>query len=160
MFGFDLRLEFRFAEFRQLPEEVRHVMSEKIIDQTYAVYRKVLENVQGKILQEKTGQLAQSIRIKTGQQGRDYVGEVFVDPETPKALALEYGGKDYYSIYPVNKQMLHFYWEKIGMWVYLDYVNHPPSKEFAYLRSALHEVNVEEGLTTILDTAIQNTLGR
>lgn len=160
MVEINLSAEFRFAEWRRLPEEIRDVMREKIIDQTFAVYKKVIENVEGKILQQKSGQLAQSIKIKTGQQGNDYVGEVYVDPATPKAYALEYGGKDYYAIYPVNKTWLHFFWEKIGMWVYLDYVNHPPSKEYAYLRQALEEVNLEEGFTTILDTAIQNTFGR
>ena len=160
MFEINLSVEYRFAELRQLPEEMRDVMREKIIDQTLAVYNKVRENLSGKILQIKSGQLLDSLQISSRQEGRDYVGTVFIEPVTPKALALEYGGKGDYIIEAMNKPNLIFWWEREARWFVGPMVNHPPSKEFAYLRSAMEEVNVEQGLTTILDEAIQNTLGK
>ena len=155
-----LSAELRVAEWRRLPEEIRDVMREKIIDQTLKLYNKVRENLGGRILQIKSGQLLDSVEVRTGQRGRDYVGEVYIDPVTPKAQALEYGGKDFYAIYATEKPNLVFWWEREARWFVGPMVNHPPSKEFAYLRTALEEVNAEEGLTTVLDEAIQNTFGR
>lgn len=153
----DLKAEFRVEGWRKLPEAFRDVLREKIVDQTFELYKKVQANVEGRILQVKTGQLAEKIRVSSRQEGNDYVGTVYVDNPGPKEFALEYGGKGYYFISPVVKNKLHFYWEKVGMEVWLDYVDHPPAQEYAYLRSALREVNLEQGFTTILDEAINRS---
>lgn len=158
MFELELRAEFRTEFWNSLPEALREAIREKTIDQTIALYNKVMENVEGKILHSKSGQLAESIKYSSKQDGDAYTGSIYVSPATPKAFALEYGGKDYYSIVPVNKKMLHFFWEKVGMSVYLDYVDHPPSKEFGYLRTALEDVNLAEGYTQVVDEVLRRGL--
>jgi hypothetical protein len=104
---------------------------------------KVLENLTGKILQLKTGQLYDSVRKTLDQNGDVYEGRVFIEPVTDKALALEYGGEGYYPIDPSKGEFLKFYWEKMGSVVLARHVNHPPSKEFMYLRAAMDEAREE-----------------
>lgn len=104
------------------------------------LYDKVIENVSGKILKIKTGELASSIRKEVDLSGPTMIVLVGPESESPKALALEKGGEADYMIVPSKARALAFFWEKIGEHVVFDYVNHPPSKAFHYLRDALEQM--------------------
>jgi hypothetical protein len=118
------------------------VLTEKnMIKLTDILYMKVMENVSGKILQKRSGQLASSIHKNVEVDNDFYIGEVYVSPTTPKAEALEKGGKSAYFIRAVNKPWLEWQNEETGNWVRKRLVKHPPSKAFAYLRIALEETD-------------------
>jgi hypothetical protein len=121
------------------------------------LYAKVRANVDGAILARRSGQLANSIRVSSRQEGNDYVGSVYVDPATPKAFALEFGGTKDYIITALTKPNLMFFWEREERWFVGPMVNHPPSKEYAYLRSALEDVNLAAGYTEVVDEALRRS---
>lgn len=129
----------------------------KLTQLTDIMYNKVQENLSGKILQKQTGQLASSIRKEVTESGSEMMGVVFVDPVTPKALALEKGGERYYDIYPVRAKMLRFV-NKSGEIVYASHTYHPPSKDFAYLRTALEEMEslIPESFRESIETLIRD----
>jgi hypothetical protein len=150
------------ATFAKFPEELREAVAQKLRVLTEALRAKVVENVSGKILQAGPGKLAEQIKSTFSQNGDGMVGEVFVEPtdsnQRLKALALEYGGRGFYRIDPVNAKMLH-YITKFGVEYFRYYVlHHPPSKEYRYLRSALAEMRgaVEDGLAAV----VEEVLGR
>jgi hypothetical protein len=123
-----------------MSNRVRGAFKAKFTKAITALHAKAIENVSGKILQVKTGQLRDSIKKESDSSSDPMIGSVFVDPVTPKALALEYGGKGSYPIDPINGMWLKFYWERIGEVVFLDHVNHPPSHEYRYLGEAMDEM--------------------
>jgi hypothetical protein len=104
---------------------------------TDLVLTKVIENLSGKILQSKTGELVGSISKETHHSGYDFIGFVGPVPATPKAWALEFGGKHSYLIPLGDKGVLA---NKDEQFFSKRAVIHPPSKEYAYLRSALDDV--------------------
>jgi hypothetical protein len=110
---------------------------------TDIMYEKVIENLSGKILQSKSGELVSSIHKERTRLSEGVItGTVFVSPESPKAWALEKGGSGSYPIIAKN-QALKFFWDKVGQVVFFPSVNHPASKEFGYLRRALEEMEPE-----------------
>jgi hypothetical protein len=127
------------AYLDDMPEELRLSIGEGITTLTDLLYDKVMENVSGKLLQTKTGELASSVQKMIDVDTDPMIGSVFVDPVSPKAMALEYGGKDYYMILPSKAKVLRFF-TKDGVEVYSAFVNHPPSRAYMYLRSAFAEI--------------------
>lgn len=123
-----------------LDQRFRGALENKFFALSEQLYRKVIENVSGTVLQQRSGELARSIWRDVDIVGDTLTASVAVRPETPKALALEFGGSKSYAIYPSKARVLHFFWDKVGAWVYLTGVSHPPSREFAYLRKALAEL--------------------
>jgi len=115
------------------------------------LYTKVIENLSGKVLQSKTGELKGSISKEVYHSGYEFIAFVGPVPATAKAFALEYGGKDYYMIYPSKAQVLAWIADD-GDYVFAKRVAHPPSKEYAYLRSALEEVREELDATKFIAT--------
>lgn len=101
---------------------------------------KVLENLNGKILQKVSGELIGSVHSSVEGNENTLTASVFIEPETPKAWALERGGKGDYTITPKGR-ILAFLIE--GKQVFARSVLHPPMKEYAYLREALREVGPE-----------------
>lgn len=144
---FDLEVDFvSTTRLDSLGRRLRVATEKNLINLTDVLYAKVIENLSGRILQEKSGQLRDSVQRTTDVMDGYYplyIGTVYVSPITPKAVALEYGGKQSYLITPSKGEFLKFYWEKMGKTVYLRSVEHPPSKAFAYLRSALEEMESE-----------------
>src|SRR5574337_884397 len=124
----------------EVPEHIRQAVGDKIETLTEELYAKVLDNVNGRLLQRKTGQLASSIQKEVDIGGDVMEGWVGPVPANPKAWVQEYGGKGDYTIVPVNKNWLHFFWEKKGDWVFAKEVNHPPLEARRYLRQALVEM--------------------
>lgn len=122
-----------------LGRKLRAATEKKMQALTEALYEKVILNVSGKILQTKSGQLKESIHKFYYATGDQYLGSVYVEPVTPKALALEKGGTRNYIISPVKAQVLRFI-AKDGSVQFRHSVNHPPSKAFGYLSEALMEV--------------------
>lgn len=98
---------------------------------------KVLENLDGKILQKRSGQLYDSIELDVYTEGYDFIAFVGPVPATPKAMSLEFGGKGDYLIPIGAKGVLA---NKDTGFFSKSSVIHPPSKEYAYLRTALEEI--------------------
>jgi hypothetical protein len=132
-FDYDGRLD-------SMEGEMRAAIARKLTELTTMLHAKVVENLSGKILQKVSGQLAGSVQQTVDTGGEPMVGEVFIDPASPKAWALEKGGEKNYMILPSKGTMLKFYWDKMGQTVFLKEVNHPPSREFGYLRLAAEEM--------------------
>jgi hypothetical protein len=134
----EIRLE-GFTKLDSLGRRLKAATERKMEQLTNLMYEKVMENVSGKILQKQSGALAASIRMETDVRGDQYFGSVFVESPNEKAYALEKGGKAYYPIFPVKAELLRFV-TKSGETVFAKFVNHPPSQEFAYLRTAAEEM--------------------
>jgi len=124
---------------RNLPEDTKEAIRGAVHESATMLYVKVIENLSGKILESKSGFLKGSIEVDIDTSGNPMVAFVGPKPASPKAWALEYGGKSSYEILPTKASVLHFFKES-GEEVFTRYVEHPPSKEFAYLRSALREM--------------------
>jgi hypothetical protein len=122
-----------------LDEKIRVAVAAKLTELTGILHNKVIENISGKILQKQSGQLAGSIQQSVDTSNEPMIGFVFPEPASPKAWALEKGGESYYPITPTKAAVLRFI-AKSGETVFAKSVNHPPSKEFAYLRLALEEM--------------------
>ena len=124
-----------------LDSRFRIALEQKFSQLSQMLYDKVIENLSGKILRQKTGQLLESIRQETDVGSDPMMTIIGPEPATPKAWALEEGGTKSYIIVPVRAGALHFYWEKIGQEVWFPAVNHPPSQKFGYLSNALAEMH-------------------
>lgn len=141
-----------------LDEEVKRAIIVKLTELTDILYNKVVGNLSGKILQKQSGQLLSSVQqeVTSTSGGDTWIGRVFIEPETPKALALEYGGKGYYTIVPTKANLLRFL-GKDGSMVFAKSVHHPPAQAYAYLRNALAEMEplvpeiFREGIQAALD---------
>lgn len=152
-----LNIDFQYdSKLDNLEEEIKIAVAVKLTELTRLLYDKVIENVSGKILQKQTGQLAESIITEIDIGSNPMIGSVLPLPQSPKAFALEKGGEKSYTITPSKATMLKFYWDKAGKTMFLRSVNHPPSKEFAYLRSALEDMEslVPEGFQQALDQVL------
>jgi hypothetical protein len=121
-----------------LDENFREAINEKFSQLVNQLYDKVVENVSGKILQKQSGELAGQIVQEIDVETEVLFGFVGVNPESPKAFALEYGGKNYYTILPDKAKVLH--WFRNGEHNFRKKVLHPPSKEYRYLRQAGDEM--------------------
>ena len=118
---------------------LREATAKKMEELTNALYEKVIENIEGKILQSRTGELAKSVYKDVEITGDEYFGRVYISPVTDKAWVLEKGGQDYYPIVATKAQMLHFF-TKSGEEIFTKSVNHPPSRAFGYMQRALEEL--------------------
>lgn len=118
---------------------IQKAIDAKLAELTGKLHGKVLDNLSGKILHKQTGQLFDSIRAKVEFNDGQSVGDVYVEPATEKAFALEKGGKGPYPIVPIKATVLRFY-AKSGDLVFASYVKHPPSEAFHYLGEAFDEI--------------------
>lgn len=107
---------------------------------TELVFQKIVENLNGKILQPKTGQLRDSIQKEVHHEGYDFIAFVGPVPATAKAYALEYGGTHEYPIPVGPKGILA---NKDDNFFSKRDVLHPPALKYAYLALALAEVEPE-----------------
>ena len=136
-----LEIGLETTNINDLDVRIRRAISRKMTDLTRLMYDKVLENLSGKLLNKRSGQLISSIEYDRERISEGVIeGSVYVNPETPKAWALEKGGEREYPILPTKASVLAFYWEKAGQKVFLAGVTHPPSREFGYLRHALDDI--------------------
>jgi hypothetical protein len=144
------------GRFGGLAEEIKTAVAAKLSELTYALYSKVMENVEGRILAKRSGDLARSIRLEVDTANNPMVGAVFPEPADAKAWVLEEGGERNYSILPTKAQVLAFYWEKEGRFAFLPAVDHPPSKAFRYLGLALDEMEplVSEGFLEAINEVL------
>jgi len=158
---FDLTVGiFGTDRFDSLGRRLRVATEKQAIKSTDLLYDKVQENLSGRILQKRTGDLAASIHKLYDNTGDGYIGEVYVDPADDKAKALEYGGKGYYTIVPSKGEFLKFYWEKMGSVVFARSVNHPPSKAYHYLALALEDLRdtIPQGFREAIQTTLDGEL--
>ena len=103
------------------------------------LYELVIGNLTGRVLQARTGKLASSVELEAAA----FIGAVcqtaVAIPEGSDSWLIgmvhEYGGLGWYSIDPVNAQVLAWMGPE-GM-VFARHVNHPPAEERSFMRSAL-----------------------
>jgi hypothetical protein len=152
-----LNIEFTVpSNLAYLDERLKTAIAAKLTELTTLLFDKVQENLNGKILQKKTGQLSDSMRKNVDTSTEVMVGVVFPDPASPKAWALEKGGIGYYPITPSKASVLSWI-GKSGARVFAASVNHPPSKAFHYMEDALEEMRelvpagFEEAIQSVLD---------
>lgn len=119
--------------------KLRVLTFRKLNQLTDMLEQKVIENLSGKILNKQSGALLESVKKYVSPPGDYMTGWVYISPETTKAWVLEKGGDGYYPISPIKGEALKWV-SKEGETVYAKHVFHPPSKEFAYLRSAIEEM--------------------
>jgi len=128
----------RFGEkIYGLSNRIRSKWNQRLEATAHLLKEKVLQNLDGKILHKRSGQLYESIHEETYASGYDFIAFVGPIPASPKAFALEYGGKGDYII-PVGPK--GFLASKDGDFFSKRDVIHPPSKEYAYLRTAMEEI--------------------
>jgi hypothetical protein len=120
-----------------LSDRVRARWNAKLESTARLLYEKVIENLSGKILQIQSGELLGSIDLEIFTSEYDFIAFVGPVPVTPKAVALEFGGAGDYLI-PVGKGGVLA--NKDTGFFSKATVVHPPSKEYAYLRVAMEEV--------------------
>lgn len=120
-----------------LSDRVRAKWNAKLETVAKLLYEKVIENLEGKILQPRSRQLVDSVDLEIFTSGYDFVAFVGPVPATPKAAALEFGGEGDYVIPVGPKGVLAN--PQTGFFSKHDVV-HPPSKEYAYLRTALRDI--------------------
>lgn len=126
------------ARLDSLGRRLNRATEQAAIDLTDVLYMKVLDNISGKILQKRSGELAASVRQETLVTDGVYTSSVWIEPDSDKAWALEKGGKGFYPIEATKATVLRFF-TKSGEKVFAKTVNHPPSQKFAYLATALEE---------------------
>jgi hypothetical protein len=122
-----------------LDQAIVAAVHRKMTELATLMHEKVIENLSGKILQKQTGQLLSSVHQRVDLNGDVMSASVFVEPESPKAWALEKGGERYYAILPVKARVLAWI-DKGGEKVFRPSVHHPPSRAFRYLGEAFDEV--------------------
>ena len=119
------------------------------------LYDTVAGKLSGGVLNIGTGALLGSV-ILSAVAVSGLAMETFVEipegsPEHLIGMVHEYGGQGYYSIDPINAQVLRFIVG--GSTVFARHVNHPPALERSYLRSSLDE------MTEAIYTELQSTIG-
>lgn len=145
----------RFGEkIYGLSNRIRSKWNQKLEEVAHLLKEKVLQNLDGKILHKRSGQLYESIHEETYSSGYDFIAFVGPIPATPKAFALEFGGKGDYII-PVGQK--GFLASKEGDFFSKRDVLHPPSKEYAYLRIAAEEIEpmIPGEFITVLNGAFE-----
>lgn len=145
----DINISFEYVNAPgELNERIKIALGDKLVELTEILYKKVEENITGKILQKRSGALLAKLANGTTIDTATNPMNSFVGIPNPgaKEYALEFGGKGYYSIIPVRARALKFL-SKTGETVFASHVNHPPSKAFAYLGEAALEMEplVPEG---------------
>lgn len=151
-----IHIDFQYdGRLDSLEPELREAIAAKLVELTAMLHQKVVDNVTGKILQKKTGQLAASIQQTTDTGGNPMVGSVFPAPQDSKAWVLEKGGAKTYIITAVRAKALHFFM-KSGEERFAHSVMHPPSRAFGYLREAAFEMEplVPEGFQEAIDRVL------
>lgn len=138
-----------------LDERIKLAVVEKLIQLTRMAYDKVEENLSGKVLQKRTGQLLESVHETVNTSGEIMVGSVFMDPASPKAFALEKGGEGFYPIVATKASVLAWF-DKSGQKRFAKSVIHPPSKAYRYLGLVADEMR--EIVPTQMHQAIQDVL--
>jgi hypothetical protein len=148
----ELKAEYQYSQFANLPEEVHDAIAQKLIDVTYLLYQKVMMNVEGAVLHRKTGQLADSIEIHVTTSTDPMVGWVGPVPATAKAWTLEVGGLKSYII-PIGK---------VGVLANRETgffsrtaVTHPPLRARHYLQLALDDIDTAEEFLAAIDEALR-----
>ena len=142
------------AKFQTLPDDIQEAVYDKLNWLTNILYESVIENLSGKVLEPRSGELRASIQQETSQNGKTVSGWVGPIPATAKAWVQEYGGNSEYPIVPTKANILHFI-ASDGAEVFATRVSHPPLKERSYLRSALEDMPylVYSAFLDAIDTA-------
>jgi len=91
----------------------------------------------------KTGRLRANIRTEPFRMTGPYKGEGGVGVNksaVPYAGYVRWGTRPHIIRCKRPAYALHFYWKKVGAWVFFDHVNHPGTKPNPFLERALNRV--------------------
>jgi hypothetical protein len=84
---------------------------------------------------KKTGKFAKGIRFRTYERGDDLSMQIYAP--SPLVWYIIKGTKAHpIPKDPSRSKTLHFYWEKIGEWVYFRQVQHPGTKPNPFMERA------------------------
>lgn len=139
----------------KIDQELRDAIFDKLEALTKLMYDKAYENLSGKILQTKSGDLRRDLHFKTTRSRWYQTGTVYIAPVSGKALALEYGSKGR-IIEAINAGYLKFFWEKESR-IFKgrpgQVIEQKPTKAYRYLQSALEDMpgQVYEGFNQVID---------
>lgn len=102
-------------------------------------------NLSGAVLKSQTGKLRSSLELEMAAFIGAVCGVAVQIPEDSESWLIgmvhEYGGKGYYTIEPINAQVLHWVGPEGG--VFARHVNHPPALERSFMRSALAQMEAD-----------------
>lgn len=127
-------------KWTSLPQRFKAALAAKMDILAKALEDKVIENLSGKVLQTKSGQLVRSIHREVHVSEYEIIAFVGPIPTSPKAYVQEFGGKGAYLIQVGSKGVLAN--RETGFFSKHDVI-HPPLPERSYLRSALLEIAPE-----------------
>jgi len=91
----------------------------------------------------KTGRLRRNIKASNFKMTGPYKGEggAYLDKSAvPYAGYVMYGTKPHVIRCRRPAYALHFYWKRVGAWVFFDHVNHPGTKSNRFLERALNKL--------------------
>jgi len=129
------------AQLNGLPDGLRLALAAKMNSLAEALYSQVVDvNLNGAVLQTRSGALRQSIRFELETRDARIEARIFSNGETPYAAILENGGKTAaHEILPDKAKALAFVMN--GKQMFARRIEHPGSQiaEHSYLRSALDE---------------------
>jgi len=136
-----LDIDFEYSSnLDGMEDAIKNAIAKKLVELTELCLTKVQENLSGKILNKGNGQLYNSAKKVTYLDAAPMVGEVFIDPITPKAITLEKGRDAPYWIAPVKAQFLRFFSKNAGKIVYSKGLMHPGSVAFGYMEDAYEQM--------------------
>ncbi len=90
-----------------------------------------------------TGRLRRNIKPSPFRMTGPYKGEggAYVDKsDVPYAGYVMYGTRPHVIRCRRPAYALHFYWKRVGAWVFFDHVNHPGTKANRFLERALNKL--------------------
>lgn len=119
----------------KMPKKLQERLNTEMKTIADMLYERVVENLSGKILRIKSGQLVNSIVEDVTTTLFETTATIRPVPVTAKSLALEFGSREY-QIEAKNYPYLVFFWEKENKWMRIKRVTHPQMKGFFYLREA------------------------
>lgn len=143
------------ARLSAMPDGLRSALTAKVGSLAQALYSQVVDvNLNGGVLNARSGALRDSIRIAIDPQDTQIGAEIFSNGDTPYAAILEYGGKTAaHEILPDKAKALAFVLN--GKQMFARRIEHPGSQIAAhsYLRSALDDES-DEILSSLRQTVI------
>jgi len=91
----------------------------------------------------RTGRLRRNIRSEPFRMTGPYKGEGGVGiskSAVPYAGYVRWGTRPHIIRCRRPAYALHFYWNRVGRWVFFDHVNHPGTKPNTFLERAMNKV--------------------
>jgi hypothetical protein len=140
-FSWEPSLEDYSTRLKDKSALLEEAIAAKIDDITQRVLASIQMKLSGEVLQERTGNLFNSVYATAAQwMGTVCEGSVGIDPDSPAyvyGIAFEMGGSGYYDIFPKEKLALAFPGPE-GT-IFAAHVNHPPTPHRPFIEPSVEE---------------------